>query len=72
MPTPRWTSAYYCEGASPEGMQMIPITQFLRENHYTRDQVIVLLRKRRVLGKMYKNRLYLRWNPDYLRAINLL
>lgn len=60
---------FYCEGCSQDGsIKLIPLKRWLTENFYTRDQVKTLLRKRVIVAKKFKGRLYVASNPHQISS----
>lgn len=54
----------YCEGCTSDGsLILIPLSKWLEENYRTRNQINRLLRRRLVVAKKIRNRIYVAWNP---------
>lgn len=60
------TYSRYCEGCSSDGsLVLTPLPQWLLDNFVTRDQLNRLLKRRSVVAKKFKGRIYVAWHPAY-------
>ena len=56
---------FYCEGCnSTNPPKLIPLSQLLKNYHWSRDQVKTLLRKKVIIGKKFKGRMFAAINPQ--------
>lgn len=55
-------STFYCSGC--DSRAFVPLTKWMAENFYSRQQVKTLVRKKHLFMKRHKGRYYVKLNPD--------
>lgn len=71
MPLYGFKRLIFCEGCSPDGsLPLTPITQFIEDHGVSRCHVQTLLLKRALVGKKFKGRIYVAWNPKVDEALH--